>query len=99
MSAAPLIDTVLIDARELAARLDEPQLRLGIGDASEVVALTPLGETEVALYDGALQEWAADPALPLVTASGSAPRSRPCEKWGAPMRCLPRCVTFLPISA
>jgi thiosulfate/3-mercaptopyruvate sulfurtransferase len=28
--------------------------------------LTLLGEAEVSIYDGSLEEWAADPALPLV---------------------------------
>ena len=39
----------------------------GIAAASAALALTLLGETSVAMYDGSLHEWAADPALPLVT--------------------------------
>ncbi len=37
----------------------------GIAAAADALALTLLGETELALYDGSLQDWAADPALPL----------------------------------
>jgi thiosulfate/3-mercaptopyruvate sulfurtransferase len=39
----------------------------GIAAASAALALTLLGETSVAVYDGSLHEWAADPSLPLVT--------------------------------
>ena len=39
----------------------------GIAAASAALALTLLGETSVAVYDGSLLEWAADPSLPLVT--------------------------------
>jgi thiosulfate/3-mercaptopyruvate sulfurtransferase len=39
----------------------------GIAAASAALALTLLGETSVAIYDGSLHEWAADPSLPLVT--------------------------------
>lgn len=38
----------------------------GISAAANAVALTLLGESEVSIYDGSLEEWAADPALPLV---------------------------------
>ncbi|MFC3657752.1 sulfurtransferase [Xanthomonas hyacinthi] len=38
----------------------------GISAAAVGLALSLLGETAVAVYDGSLQEWAADPALPLV---------------------------------
>jgi thiosulfate/3-mercaptopyruvate sulfurtransferase len=37
----------------------------GISAAAAALALTLLGETEIAIYDGSLQEWAADPSLPL----------------------------------
>ena len=40
----------------------------GIAAASSAFALTLLGERSVAIYDGSLNEWAADPAAPLVTA-------------------------------
>ncbi|WP_214105800.1 sulfurtransferase [Acrocarpospora catenulata] len=37
----------------------------GISAASLALALTLLGRDDVAVYDGSLEEWAADPALPL----------------------------------
>jgi thiosulfate/3-mercaptopyruvate sulfurtransferase len=39
----------------------------GIAATSDAFALTLLGHEDVAVYDGSLTEWAADPALPLVT--------------------------------
>lgn len=39
----------------------------GIAAASSAFALTLLGERSVAIYDGSLNEWAADPEAPLVT--------------------------------
>jgi thiosulfate/3-mercaptopyruvate sulfurtransferase len=39
----------------------------GIAAASDALALTLIGERNVAVYDGSLNEWAADPAAPLVT--------------------------------
>ncbi len=39
----------------------------GISAAAEALALTLLGETKIAIYDGSLQEWAADATLPLTT--------------------------------
>lgn len=57
-------------ARALAPLLAAPRPLLlycggGISAAALALALSLLGETELALYDGSLQEWAADPALPL----------------------------------
>lgn len=53
----------------------EPPLLLycggGISAAALALALTLAGETRVAIYDGSLQEWAAEPSLPLTT--GAAP--------------------------
>lgn len=43
----------------------------GISAAATALALTLLGRQNVSLYDGSLQEWAADPALPMTT--GAAP--------------------------
>ncbi|WP_313466091.1 rhodanese-like domain-containing protein [Pseudomonas nitroreducens] len=43
----------------------------GISAAALALALTLAGETRVAIYDGSLQEWAAEPSLPLTT--GAAP--------------------------
>ena len=40
----------------------------GIAAASAALQLVRLGETDVAIYDGSLNEWAADPEAPLVTA-------------------------------
>jgi thiosulfate/3-mercaptopyruvate sulfurtransferase len=45
----------------------------GISAAADALALTLLGETEVSIYDGSLEEWAADPALPLVSRIDTAP--------------------------
>lgn len=39
----------------------------GISAAANALALTLLGRQHVAIYDGSLQEWAADPALPMTT--------------------------------
>ncbi|WP_175494279.1 sulfurtransferase [Herbiconiux ginsengi] len=39
----------------------------GIAAASAALALTVLGEEQVSVYDGSLNEWAADPEAPLVT--------------------------------
>ncbi|WP_263263175.1 rhodanese-like domain-containing protein [Pseudomonas sp. RIT-PI-S] len=43
----------------------------GISAAATAFALTLLGRENVALYDGSLQQWSADPALPMTT--GAAP--------------------------
>jgi thiosulfate/3-mercaptopyruvate sulfurtransferase len=43
----------------------------GISAASQARALTLLGRSNVLIYDGSLQEWAADPRLPMTT--GAAP--------------------------
>lgn len=40
----------------------------GIAATLDALALTLAGHTNVAVYDGSLQEWAADPALPMATA-------------------------------
>lgn len=37
----------------------------GITAAGTALALTVSGATDVAVYDGSLHEWSADPALPL----------------------------------
>ncbi|MBK4998098.1 sulfurtransferase [Pseudomonas sp. S31] len=53
---------------------DEPLILYcggGISAAATALALTLLGRPNVYLYDGSLQEWAADPALPMTT--GAAP--------------------------
>ena len=39
-----------------------------IAGASDAFVLTLLGVENVALYNGSMQEWAADPDLPLETA-------------------------------
>jgi thiosulfate/3-mercaptopyruvate sulfurtransferase len=39
----------------------------GIAAAAAALQLVRLGETNVAIYDGSLNEWAADPSAPLVT--------------------------------
>jgi thiosulfate/3-mercaptopyruvate sulfurtransferase len=57
----------------------------GIAAASDALALTLLGHQNVAIYDGSLNEWAADPDSPLVLgtrppAAASAPQHRPRAK-------------------
>ena len=42
----------------------------GIAATSDAFVLTLLGHHDVAVYDGSLNEWAADPANPMVTAEG-----------------------------
>ncbi len=37
----------------------------GIAACSDALALTLLGQKNVAVYDGSLVEWASDPTLPL----------------------------------
>ncbi|GHF23305.1 sulfurtransferase [Pseudolysinimonas yzui] len=44
----------------------------GIAAAAAALQLVRLGETHVAIYDGSLNEWAADPDAPLVTAASGA---------------------------
>jgi thiosulfate/3-mercaptopyruvate sulfurtransferase len=39
----------------------------GITAAADALALAVIGHTDVSLYDGSLNEWAADPELPLVS--------------------------------
>jgi thiosulfate/3-mercaptopyruvate sulfurtransferase len=77
--AAFLVDrehNTVLDPERLRARF-EPALGApriitycagGIAAAASAVALTLLGERSVAIYDGSLNEWAADPEAPLVTA-------------------------------
>lgn len=43
----------------------------GIAATLDALALTLAGHANVAVYDGSLQEWAADPALPMATAAGA----------------------------
>ena len=38
----------------------------GIAASSDAFALWRLGRQDIAVYDASLQEWSADPALPLV---------------------------------
>ena len=78
LPAGRLVDrdarTALPDAelRELFAPiLDAPRIVAycngGIAASAAALQLVRLGETEVAVYDGSLNEWAADPDAPLVT--------------------------------
>jgi len=65
------------ELRELFAPiLDAPRIVAycngGIAAAAAALQLVRLGETEVAIYDGSLNEWAADPQAPLVTAGAFA---------------------------
>jgi thiosulfate/3-mercaptopyruvate sulfurtransferase len=66
--------TALPDAelRQLFAHIPEaPRIVTycngGIAAAAAALQLVRLGETNVAIYDGSLNEWAADPEAPLVT--------------------------------
>jgi thiosulfate/3-mercaptopyruvate sulfurtransferase len=83
LPAVRLVDrearTALPDAelRELFAPiLDTPRIVAycngGIAAAAAALQLVRLGETDVAIYDGSLNEWAADPDAPLVTAGSGA---------------------------
>jgi thiosulfate/3-mercaptopyruvate sulfurtransferase len=38
---------------------------VGISATSDALALTLLGESDVAVYDGSLHEWTSNPELPL----------------------------------
>lgn len=44
----------------------------GISAAASALALALIGELSIAIYDGSLEEWAADPALPLTTSEDTA---------------------------
>jgi thiosulfate/3-mercaptopyruvate sulfurtransferase len=83
LPAARLVDrathTALPDAelRALFAPiLDAPRIVTychgGIAAAAAALQLVRLGETEVAVYDGSLAEWSADPEAPLVSATAGA---------------------------
>jgi thiosulfate/3-mercaptopyruvate sulfurtransferase len=83
LPAVRLVDraarTALPDAelRDLFAPiLDAPRIVAycngGIAAAAAALQLVRLGETDVAIYDGSLNEWAADPDAPLVTIGGGA---------------------------
>ena len=61
---------------ELAALFETPRTERtitycggGIAAAADAFALTRLGYTDVAVYDHSLQEWTADPANPMDTAT------------------------------
>ena len=59
-------------SRAVATRLGTAERPLilycggGVSAAADALALTLLGETRISIYDGSLEEWAADPSLPLV---------------------------------
>lgn len=61
---------------KLAPAIGAPQIITycggGIAAASAALALTLLGERSIAVYDGSLNEWAADPEAPLETLVSSA---------------------------
>lgn len=72
--------TALPDAelRELFAPvIDSPRVVAycngGVAAAAAALHLVRLGETDVAIYDGSLNEWAADPNAPLVTVGSGVP--------------------------
>jgi len=62
-----------LDARLAVVPSDDPARRIvvycggGIAAAGTGFALRQAGHPDVAVYDGSLDEWAADPAAPLVT--------------------------------
>lgn len=83
LPAVRLVDresrTALPDAQLhdlFAPILDAPRIVAycngGIAAAAAALQLVRLGETHVAIYDGSLNEWAADPDAPLVTAGSGA---------------------------
>lgn len=65
----------LLDAESLRARFGDAvgdgrtilYCAAGVSAALDALALTVAGATDVAIYDGSLNEWSADPALPLIT--------------------------------
>lgn len=59
---------VLGDVGALGARQVICYCGGGIAATLDALALTLAGHANVAVYDGSLQEWAADPALPMATA-------------------------------
>lgn len=82
--AGRLVDrgtNALLDEEELRERfgpaLDGERIVVycggGIAAAADALALTVLGQRNVAVYDGSLNEWAADPRLELVLGSYPAP--------------------------
>lgn len=78
--AARLVDRetrAILPASELrtilAPALDRPRVVIycagGIAATADALALTLLGETNVAVYDGSLNEWVADDEAPVATAA------------------------------
>ncbi|NUR67878.1 MAG: hypothetical protein HOQ47_19175 [Streptomyces sp.] len=66
----PLVDDTWLAARvgEVLTTTDSPVVLYcggGISAAGAALALTLLGREDVSLYDGSLEEWSKDPALPL----------------------------------
>jgi thiosulfate/3-mercaptopyruvate sulfurtransferase len=47
----------------------------GISASVDALVLTILGRRDVSIYDGSLQEWSADPALPLELGPAAVARS------------------------
>ena len=58
----------------------------GIAAASAALALTLLGEDSVAVYDGSLNEWAADPEAALVTTAVRVSRRSAGQRGSSPRR-------------
>jgi len=67
-TALPDADLQGLFAPALAAPRIVTYCNGGIAAAAAALQLVRLGETDVAIYDGSLNEWAADPEAPLVTA-------------------------------
>ena len=53
-----------ICGQQTAAKPDDKSAQRRVA-AANALALTLQGEREVSIYDGSLEEWAADPTLPL----------------------------------
>lgn len=74
-----LVDRNRLDAAFADAAAEHPVITycaMGVNAAADALALTLLGRTDVAVYDGSLTEWAADPDAPLVIGAGEMPTRR-----------------------
>jgi thiosulfate/3-mercaptopyruvate sulfurtransferase len=59
------LPTPLVSTDWLAEGRKVTYCGVGVAATSDALALTLLGEFDIALYDGSLHEWASNPELPL----------------------------------